>query len=52
MKDIVLGKEVMEELRSVVKSCPPLLELEEAEHYVQESGDEVARKALQSFGST
>jgi len=51
LQDIVLGKEVMEELRSVVKNCPPLLEIEAAGHYVQEWGDEVAHGALASFGS-
>ena len=49
LQDVVLGKDVMEELRSVVRGCPPLLELEEAGHFVQEWGEPVAHAALKSF---
>ncbi len=48
--DPVLGKPVMEELRSVIRGCPEALELPQAGHFVQEWGDEVARAALRSFG--
>lgn len=50
MQDFVLGKDVMDELRTVIKGCPPAFEIEDAGHFVQEWGDEVAREALKSFG--
>lgn len=50
MQDPVLGKPVMEELRSVIKNCPPALEVESAGHFVQEWGEDVAKAALASFG--
>ena len=49
LRDPVLGKPVMEELRSVIRGCPPPLELPEAGHFVQEWGDEVAQAALRAF---
>jgi len=50
LRDAVLGKPVMEELRATIRGCPPALELPEAGHFVQEWGDVVARAALASFG--
>jgi haloalkane dehalogenase len=50
LRDPVLGKPVMEELRSVIRGCPPALELPEAGHFVQEWGEPVARAALQAWG--
>jgi pimeloyl-ACP methyl ester carboxylesterase len=50
LQDPVLGKPVMEELRSVIRGCPEPLELPQAGHFVQEWGEEVARAALQAFG--
>ena len=50
MADFVLGKDVMDESHSVIRHCPPPLEMENAQHFVQEWGEEVARAALASFG--
>jgi pimeloyl-ACP methyl ester carboxylesterase len=49
LRDPVLGKPVMEELRGVIRGCPPALELPEAGHFVQEWGEPVARAALQAW---
>jgi len=49
MQDIVLGPPVMDELRSTVRGCPPPFEVPEANHFVQEWGDQVARAALEAF---
>ena len=49
LRDPVLGKPVMDELRGTIRGCPPALELPEAGHFVQEWGDVVARAALASF---
>jgi pimeloyl-ACP methyl ester carboxylesterase len=51
LRDPVLGKPVMEELRGVIRGCPPALELPEAGHFVQEWGEPVARAALAHFKS-
>jgi len=50
LRDPVLGKPVMEELRRTIRGCPPALELPEAGHFVQEWGDPVARAALAAWG--
>ena len=50
LRDPVLGKPVMEELRASIRGCPPALELPEAGHFVQEWGEPVARAALAAFG--
>jgi pimeloyl-ACP methyl ester carboxylesterase len=50
LRDPVLGKPVMEELRATIRGCPPPLELPEAGHFVQEWGEPVARQALAAFG--
>jgi hypothetical protein len=50
LRDPVLGKPVMEELRGVIRGCPPALEVAEAGHFVQEWGDPIARRALEAFG--
>jgi pimeloyl-ACP methyl ester carboxylesterase len=50
LRDPVLGKPVMEELRRTLRGCPPPLELPEAGHFVQEWGEPVARAALAAFG--
>jgi pimeloyl-ACP methyl ester carboxylesterase len=49
LRDPVLGKEVMEDLRRTIRGCPPALELPEAGHFVQEWGDAVARAALTAW---
>ena len=46
MQDPVLGPKVMAYMHSVIKSCPPALEIPEAGHFVQEWGDRVALRAL------
>ena len=43
LRDPVLGKRVMEELRGTIRGCPPAFELPEAGHFVQEWGEPVAR---------
>jgi pimeloyl-ACP methyl ester carboxylesterase len=50
LRDPVLGKPVMEDLRHTIRGCPLALELPEAGHFVQEWGDGVARAALASWG--
>jgi pimeloyl-ACP methyl ester carboxylesterase len=50
LRDPVLGRPQMEELRRVLRGCPPPLELPEAGHFVQEWGAEVARAALAAWG--
>jgi haloalkane dehalogenase len=50
LRDPVLGKPVMEQLRATIRGCPPPLELEQAGHFVQEWGEEIARAALAAFG--
>ena len=49
MKDPVLGPAAMARLRSQIRGCPPPLEIVDAGHFVQESGDVVARAALAAF---
>jgi pimeloyl-ACP methyl ester carboxylesterase len=50
LRDPVLGKPVMEELRATIRGCPPALEVPEAGHFVQEWGEPVAKAALAAFG--
>jgi pimeloyl-ACP methyl ester carboxylesterase len=50
LRDPVLGKPVMEELRATIRGCPPPLEVPDAGHFVQEWGEPVARQALAAFG--
>jgi pimeloyl-ACP methyl ester carboxylesterase len=50
LRDPVLGKPVMEELRRTIRGCPPPLEVPEAGHFVQEWGEPVARAALAAIG--
>ncbi len=49
LRDPVLGKPVMEELRKTIRGCPPPLEVAEAGHFVQEWGEPIARAALAAF---
>jgi pimeloyl-ACP methyl ester carboxylesterase len=49
LRDPVLGKPVMEDLRATIRGCPPPLEIAEAGHFVQEWGEPVARAALEAF---
>ena len=48
-QDPVLGPEVMERMRGVMRGCPEPMVLEEAGHFVQEWGEGVAEAALRSF---
>jgi len=49
-QDPVLGVPAMERLHRIVRGAPPPLVLPDAGHFVQESGDVVARAALAAFG--
>jgi pimeloyl-ACP methyl ester carboxylesterase len=48
-KDPVLGPPVMEALRKDIRGCPEPYVIEEGGHFVQEWGDEIARKALEAW---
>lgn len=50
MKDVVLGETAMMSLKDVIRGCPEPMKIEEAGHFVQEYGVEVAEQALISFG--
>jgi haloalkane dehalogenase len=49
MKDPVLGPPVMEALRGDIRGCSEPYEVVEAGHFVQEWGEEIARRALSAF---
>ncbi len=49
VQDPVLGRDVMERMRETIGNCPEPLLIEEAGHFVQEYGDQVAKAALASF---
>ncbi len=49
MQDFVLGPPVMNALRKMIKNCPEPYEVADARHFVQEWGEEVAKKALEAF---
>ena len=49
MKDPVLGPSVMHTLRNDIRNCPEPYEHSEAGHFVQEWGEEIARRALSAF---
>lgn len=48
-KDPVLGVPVMSQLQQIIRGCPAPMVLEDAGHFVQEWGADVARAALVSF---
>jgi tRNA(adenine34) deaminase len=48
-QDPVLGVPVMESLRAQIRNCPEPLVLPQAGHFVQEHGEEIARKAVGYF---
>ena len=48
--DPVLGKPAMTGLQAIIRNCPEPLVIEEAGHFVQEWGDQVAVTALKAFG--
>ena len=47
IQDPVVGKPVMDWLHPIIRGCPEPLELPEAGHFVQEWGNQVARRALE-----
>ncbi len=49
MADPVLGPKQMAALRANIKNCPPPMEIDDAGHFVQEWGEQVAREALKAF---
>jgi len=49
MKDPVLGPPVMRHLHTIIRNCPPPIEVPEAGHFVQEHGREIARKAVDAL---
>jgi tRNA(adenine34) deaminase len=51
-QDPVLGPAVMAQLQHTIRACPPPLVLEQAGHFVQEHGEQVARAALAYFDGT
>lgn len=51
MKDKMLGPDVMNAMRTIIKGCPEPLEIPEGGHFVQESGGVlIAERALAHFG--
>jgi tRNA(adenine34) deaminase len=48
-QDPVLGVPVMQALRTQIRGCPEPLVLPQAGHFVQEHGEEIARKAVGYF---
>jgi pimeloyl-ACP methyl ester carboxylesterase len=49
MADPVLGEPIMRELQQTINGCSEPLEIEDGGHFVQESGDLIAQRALQYF---
>ena len=49
VQDPVLGPKIMARVRMMIRGCPEPMLIEEAGHFVQESGEAVARAALASF---
>jgi tRNA(adenine34) deaminase len=49
VQDPVLGVPVMEALRAQIRGCPEPMLLPQAGHFVQEHGEEIARKAVGYF---
>ena len=52
MRDPVLGAPVMRALQKVIRGCPAPYEHAEAGHFVQEWGEDIARRALDAFGGS
>ena len=49
MQDPVLGPPAMRSLHTIIRNCPPPLEVPEGGHFVQEWGGPIARAALAHF---
>jgi len=52
MQDPVLGPSAMKYLHKQIKGCPPPYQMEKAGHFVQEWGEEVAKKAIEQFSKS
>ena len=53
MTDKMLGPDVMNFMRTVIRGCPEPLEIADGGHFVQESGGPlIAERALAHFGMT
>ncbi len=50
LQDPVLGKDVMEYTRSFIRNAPPMMEVPEGGHFVQEHGEGIAHAAIKAFG--
>ena len=48
-QDPVLGPAVMRALQQEIRGCPEPYEIADGGHFLQEWGDEVARKALEAW---
>ncbi|MBL8376888.1 MAG: tRNA adenosine(34) deaminase TadA [Burkholderiales bacterium] len=51
MRDPVLGPPVMSKVAKSIRGCPPPMEVPDGGHFVQEWGEDIARRALQVFGN-
>ena len=49
MRDKMLGPDVMQSMKSMIRGCPDPMELPDAGHFVQEHGISVAKRALEAF---
>jgi len=49
MQDPVLGPPAMQALRGLIRGCPQPLEIPQAGHFVQEAGELIVQRALESF---
>jgi haloalkane dehalogenase len=49
MQDPVLGPPAMAHLRTAIRNCPAPMPIEDAGHFVQESGERIAQQALAAF---
>lgn len=50
LRDTVLGEDAMAFLRGIIRNCPEPLKIPEAGHFVQEYGEDIAKRALEHFG--
>jgi len=51
VQDRILGPEVMRHVQKLIGGCPLPFEIQEAGHFVQEWGELVARKAVDTFAN-
>ena len=49
MQDPVLGPPVMRSLHAHIGNCPPPIDIAEGGHFLQEWGETIARKALDTL---